>query len=444
MTTNWAGTVDGSFTSLPFGDNFAVSGSDYDQYHFAQLDYDSESLTDHAQFRQYSPAQGRWMSPDPYNGSMDINYPQTFNRYSYVGNMPLSFTDPSGLAQCDREGTCKGENDKGEWWDPLDWGNLLFGWGRPSFHGSLKPRPGTSQFVTASWTGNPTLENGVYTLQVGEYGTTLKIPVGGFKYGGTLTQFLAAASAAGFYESKADYLTGIHSGKQLRSNNTFCNLHVTDVTDASSAQGPAVTGNAHYDLINPAPSGLAQCDREGTCKGENDKGEWWDPSDWGSLLFGWGRPKFSGTLKARPKLGPITGSGNGTYTMQASYSVPQYIPPNQTALLYQDLATTVDSLLADVLFRLPWDPPLRMFGTRYCGPGGAGSRLGHINGLCAVHDDCFKRHGLNFAPNLGFGSFTASQAADAKACNEDLFYGVRSGCNMETNSLDRYWPREHR
>jgi hypothetical protein len=40
---------------------------------------------------------GRWMSPDPYNGSMDLGNPQSLNRYSYVGNNPLLYTDPSGL-----------------------------------------------------------------------------------------------------------------------------------------------------------------------------------------------------------------------------------------------------------------------------------------------------------------------------------------------------------
>jgi len=48
-------------------------------------------------FRQYSSTTGRWMSPDPYGGSMDLGNPQSLNRYSYVGNSPLVMTDPSSL-----------------------------------------------------------------------------------------------------------------------------------------------------------------------------------------------------------------------------------------------------------------------------------------------------------------------------------------------------------
>ena len=43
-----------------------ASGSDLDPYHFGSLDSDAETGTDHAQFRQYSSTQGRWLSPDPY------------------------------------------------------------------------------------------------------------------------------------------------------------------------------------------------------------------------------------------------------------------------------------------------------------------------------------------------------------------------------------------
>ena len=97
MRTTYSGGVEGSFTSLPFGDGLAtVSGSDTDANHYATLDHDYESDTEHAQFRQYSSAQGRWLSPDPYSGSYDFSNPQSFDRYVYVMNNPLGLSDPSG------------------------------------------------------------------------------------------------------------------------------------------------------------------------------------------------------------------------------------------------------------------------------------------------------------------------------------------------------------
>ncbi len=90
--------VEGQFTSLPWGDaQTTASGSDYDSYHFAMLDYDSETGTDHAEFRQYSSTPGSWMRPDPYYGSYDPSNPQSFNRYVYAMDSPLSYVDPLGL-----------------------------------------------------------------------------------------------------------------------------------------------------------------------------------------------------------------------------------------------------------------------------------------------------------------------------------------------------------
>jgi RHS repeat-associated protein len=49
-------------------------------------------------FRRYSPTQGRWISPDPAGlAAVDPTNPQTWNRYAYVMNQPLRFTDPLGL-----------------------------------------------------------------------------------------------------------------------------------------------------------------------------------------------------------------------------------------------------------------------------------------------------------------------------------------------------------
>lgn len=52
----------------------------------------------HTPTRQYSQTQGRWMRPDPAGlAAVDPSNPQTWNRYAYVGNNPVSFVDPSGM-----------------------------------------------------------------------------------------------------------------------------------------------------------------------------------------------------------------------------------------------------------------------------------------------------------------------------------------------------------
>jgi RHS repeat-associated protein len=112
MRTTYNGGVAGSYFSLPFGDGYAASGTDADPNHFATLDQDSETETEHAQFRQYSSAQGHWLSPDPYDGSYDLTNPQSFNRYAYAGNNPLSFNDPSGLYIVPGCGGCWGAGNQ--------------------------------------------------------------------------------------------------------------------------------------------------------------------------------------------------------------------------------------------------------------------------------------------------------------------------------------------
>ncbi len=96
LRTSYNGGVEASFTSLPWGDGQSAAGMDTDANHYAMLDHDTESDTDHAQFRQYSNLQGRFLSPDPYDGSYDLSNPQSLNRYVYAQNSPLGFVDPSG------------------------------------------------------------------------------------------------------------------------------------------------------------------------------------------------------------------------------------------------------------------------------------------------------------------------------------------------------------
>jgi RHS repeat-associated protein len=141
--TNYAGQIAGVYSSLSFGDGYSessVSGSgDQDNLHFAQLDHDFETTTDHAQFRRYTPTQGRWMSPDPYNGSYDPGNPQSFNRYSYVLNNPLFTIDPSGLCGDDPPDTGPDE-------PPTDDPDARKGGGGVSAKYCLQPPP-----ITAVW-----------------------------------------------------------------------------------------------------------------------------------------------------------------------------------------------------------------------------------------------------------------------------------------------------
>ena len=44
--------------------------------------------------RLYDPVLGRFISADPF--IPDLYNLQAYNRYSYVNNNPLSYTDPSG------------------------------------------------------------------------------------------------------------------------------------------------------------------------------------------------------------------------------------------------------------------------------------------------------------------------------------------------------------
>src|SRR5579863_9322904 len=91
-----AGTVyfDGAYA--PFGENYAGMGTS-DQVFTGQPMGTVSGLYDFT-FREYSSAQGRWLVPDPAGlAAVDISNPQTWNRYAYVMNNPLSYVDPLGL-----------------------------------------------------------------------------------------------------------------------------------------------------------------------------------------------------------------------------------------------------------------------------------------------------------------------------------------------------------
>jgi RHS repeat-associated protein len=127
----------------PFGESYGVQGSStYDLDFTGQFQGTLNGLDDFL-YREYSPVQGRWISPDPSGlSAVDPSNPESWNRYSYASNNPLRYVDPLGLfcvwdngsydsnddSQSGNPGLC--ENLLGGTWfngSPSDW-NLSADW----------------------------------------------------------------------------------------------------------------------------------------------------------------------------------------------------------------------------------------------------------------------------------------------------------------------------
>jgi RHS repeat-associated protein len=79
---------------LPFGGTFKTSGTVDNDHKFTGQRLDADSGFYYYVARYYDSLAGRFITPDAYvQNPFD---PQTLNRYSYVRNNPLIYTDPSG------------------------------------------------------------------------------------------------------------------------------------------------------------------------------------------------------------------------------------------------------------------------------------------------------------------------------------------------------------
>lgn len=107
--TNSLGSVVSRHDYMPFGEELGASVggrttgmgfsvADGNRKKFTGYEADSETGLNFAQARYQSSTQGRFTSPDPFGGSMSSASPQSFNRYAYVGNNPLTHTDSTGLS----------------------------------------------------------------------------------------------------------------------------------------------------------------------------------------------------------------------------------------------------------------------------------------------------------------------------------------------------------
>jgi RHS repeat-associated protein len=125
----------------PYGVEYSLTANDREKY--ATYTRDSATGLDYAMNRYYASQWGRFLSPDPYAGSVSLRNPQSWNRYGYVGGDPANHTDPSGLyigmgpdgpEGPDGPGFGDGSGCGDGILDPLDPGNWFDGgWGPPTF-----------------------------------------------------------------------------------------------------------------------------------------------------------------------------------------------------------------------------------------------------------------------------------------------------------------------
>ncbi len=109
------GTVLEQQRYLPFGGvrtdlpspNYRITNTDFT--YTGQRNLPDTGLMDY-KARFYSPSLGRFIQPDTIvPGAAN---PQSFNRYSYVSNNPIEYTDPSGHRACRSDYLCKRRAEK--------------------------------------------------------------------------------------------------------------------------------------------------------------------------------------------------------------------------------------------------------------------------------------------------------------------------------------------
>ncbi|MDA0739883.1 MAG: hypothetical protein O2999_08555 [Nitrospirae bacterium] len=94
VLTDATGVAEEHNAYLPYGDTHTHTGTSDVAYKFTGKERDTTTSLYFYEARYYDPVLGRFISPDTV--IPDPQTPQTLNRYTYVVNNPIIYTDPSG------------------------------------------------------------------------------------------------------------------------------------------------------------------------------------------------------------------------------------------------------------------------------------------------------------------------------------------------------------
>jgi len=97
LVTNASGQMISKHAYFPFGKEIPPLIASPSTHRYLGREWDSESDLLYLMTRQFSGAQTRFLTPDS-SGIVDWD-PQSWNRYAYAGNSPVTFSDPDGRAK---------------------------------------------------------------------------------------------------------------------------------------------------------------------------------------------------------------------------------------------------------------------------------------------------------------------------------------------------------
>ncbi|MBZ5532066.1 MAG: hypothetical protein LAO20_11595 [Acidobacteriia bacterium] len=104
-----AGAIEEESDYYPFGTEVVVSSTGGNKYKFTGKERDLESGLDYFRARHYGSTLGRFISSDPLGGLLFD--PQSLNKYTYVRNNALRYTDPTGMYICADSAKCDSKQD---------------------------------------------------------------------------------------------------------------------------------------------------------------------------------------------------------------------------------------------------------------------------------------------------------------------------------------------
>jgi len=97
MQTDPTGADTWDATHYPWGQPWQQTGSHPTGGFYADLEFAINDPAIPSATREYNPYYYRWQTPDPGGRKVvNLDNPQTWNMYAYVGDNPTTFNDPSG------------------------------------------------------------------------------------------------------------------------------------------------------------------------------------------------------------------------------------------------------------------------------------------------------------------------------------------------------------